>query len=153
MFSPNKPNRPRISDTSEKGKKPMSREVKRRMGATVALTFILLIIWFGTLAIGDLQHNATLAYVVMVVYFVSFAAVLIAYLAYNRGFVNKDVTVEMLPEAWSSERKQAFVDDNRRRAEASRWMVVLIIPFAIVFMVDALYLFVLDPYFADFFRG
>ncbi len=153
MFSPNKNRRPQLPASSADPRAAMTPAVKRRMWATVALTFILLIIWFGSLAIGEIYHNVSILYAVMIVYFLAFAAVLIAYLAYNRGFVNKDVTVEMLPAEWSDERKQAFVDDNRQRAERSRWMVVLIIPFAVVFLVDAIYLFVWDPYIADFFRG
>ena len=80
----------------------------------------------------------------MIVYFVAFAALIVSYLLYNRAFVNKDVTVEMLPDEWSEEKKQAFVEGNRIRAEKSRWMVTLIIPFVVVFMCEALYLFVWD---------
>lgn len=47
----------------------------------------------------------------------------------------------MLPDDWSDEKKQAFVEDNRRRAEKSRWLLYLLIPFIFVFMVEALYLF------------
>ncbi len=151
MFSPNR-KRPDLS-AGEPKSKSMTREVKRRMGATVALAFILLIIWFGCIAIGDARHDPTPAYAVMIVYFVAFAAVLITYLAYNRGFVNKDVTVDMLPDSWSPEKKQAFVDGNRARAERSRWMVTIIIPFAVVFLFEALYLFVWDGFFASFFKG
>ncbi len=154
MFSPNRnrPERPsdRRPDTQ---RKPMTREVKRRMGATVALTFILLIIWFGCIAWGDARYDTTPLYAVMIAYSVAFAAILITYLAYNRAFVNKDVTVDMLPDDWSEEKKQRFVDDNRRRAERSRWMVTLIIPFAIVFMVEAVYLFVWDGVLSEFFKG
>ncbi len=155
MFSPNKNRRPALpkqSDTTEPPAKPMTTDVKKRLWTTVALTFILLIIWFGSIALGEIRQDPFILYVVMAVYFVAFAAILVTYLAYNRAFVNKDVTVDMLPADWSDERKQAFVDDTRRRAERSRWMVMLIIPFAVVFLVDALYLFVWDAHFAEFFR-
>ena len=90
---------------------------------------------------------------VMIVYFVAFAAILITYLAYNRCFINKDVTVDMLPAEWSEEKKLSFVEGNRARAEKSRWMVTIIIPFVVVFMCEALYLFVWDGYLADLFLG
>ena len=91
--------------------------------------------------------------VVLVAYMVAFAAVLLAYIIYNRGFVNKDVTEDMLPDSWSAEKKQAFVQAEKRRAEKSRWMLVLIIPFAVVFMAEALYLFVWDGWLGSFFKG
>ncbi len=147
MFSPNK--KPQLpGNNSPKGKepKPLSAEVKKRMWTTVALTFTLLFIYYGCIALG-------LVKAVMIVYFVAFAAIIISYLAYNRGFVNKDVTVDMLPDDWSEEKKQAFVDGNRIRAEKSRWMVTLIIPFVVVFMCEALYLFVWDGYLANLFKG
>ncbi len=153
MFSPNR-KRPDVDSRpkSKPPKKPMSPEVKQRVWATVILTVILLIIWFVCMALGETRHDAGFAYAVMTVYFVIFAGVLIAYLAYNRAFVNKDVTVDMLPVEWSYDRKVSFVEDNRRRAEKSRWMVTVIIPFAVVFLIDALYLFIWDPYFADLFN-
>lgn len=146
MFSPNKkrPSLPKNSGGHEA--KPVSPEVKKRLWTTVALTFILLFIYYGCIALG-------LAEAVMVAYFLAFAALIITYLAYNRAFVNKDVTVDMLPADWSEEKKQAFVEGNRRRAEKSRWMVTVIIPFLIVFMCEALYLFVWDGYLSSLFEG
>ena len=162
MFSPNK-NRPVLPGQSDKTSKPVSPEAKKRLWTTVALTFVLLFIYYGCVALG-------FAKAVMISYFVAFTALivsyllynsnrsrkswlLLAYLAYNRAFVNKDVTVEMLPDEWSEEKKQAFVDGNRIRAEKSRWMVMVIIPFVVVFMCEALYLFVWDGYLAKLFEG
>lgn len=146
MFSPNQKRPDRNRTPAARESKPLSREAKRRLWTTLALTFILLFIYYGCIALGY-------AKAVMIAYFVAFAAVLILYLVYNRGFVNKDVTVDMLPAEWSEEKKQAFVEGNRVRAEKSRWMTVIIIPFAIVFLVEMLYLFLWDGYLADFFRG
>lgn len=159
MFSPFKkpsgllpnlnPNPPR----EDKPKKPMTPEVKRRLWATVILSVILLAIWYGCMALGEYLRNDALIYGVMIAYFVAFTAFLVAYLAYNRGFVNKDVTVEMLPADWSDEKKRDFVEGNRRRAEKSRWMVTVIIPFAVVFMVEAMYLFVWEGYLMNLFES
>ena len=148
MFSPNKkrPGLPELNDTAGKKSKPMSQDVKKRLWTTVTLTFILLFIYYGCIALG-------LAEAVMIAYFVVFALLIVTYLAYNRAFINKDVTADMLPDEWSEEKKQAFVEGNRVRAEKSRWMVMVIIPFVVVFMCEALYLFVWDSYLADFFKG
>ena len=138
MFSPNK-NRPQLPEQKGKEPKPMTPEAKKRLWTTVTLTFVLLFIYYGCIAMGW-------AKAVMIAYFVAFTALLVAYLAYNRAFVNKDVTVDMLPDEWSEEKKQSFVDGNRIRAEKSRWMVMVIIPFVVVFMCEALYLFVWDGF-------
>ncbi len=148
MFNPNRNRQTLPPLKDEKRSKPMTQPVRRRLWGTLGLTILLLIIWFGGISLGDTLQEPMIGYVVMIVYFVAFAAILITYLAYNRAFVNKDVTVDMLPPEWSEERKQAFVEDNRRRAERSRWMVMLIIPFVTVFLVESLFLFIWDPYIA-----
>ena len=154
MFSPNK-KRPDLQKNGipSKEQKPMDRESKRRLWATVALTLILFVIWFGCTAVGETQHSDVLVLGVRAAFFLVFAVLIITYLAYNRGFVNKDVTAEMLPADWSEEKKQTFLKNEKLRAEKSRWMLTVIIPFVIVFMCEALYLFVWDSYLADFFKG
>ncbi len=134
MFTPN-PKRP--------PKKPLSPETKRHLVMVFLLTAVLLILYYGGMAIGLVRE-------VMIVYFVAFGLLLVGYLAYNRGFVNKNVTEADLPDDWPDEKKQAFVEGNRRRAEKSRWMLTLIIPFVLVFMAEALYLFVWDPHIKPF---
>ena len=131
----------------------MDRETKRRLLATVGLTAVLLVIWYGCMAVGEATHNDNLFFGVMIAYFLVFAATLITYLAYNRGFVNKNVTAEMLPADWSEEKKQEFLAAEKARVQKSRWVLTVIIPFIIVFMCEALYLFVWDSYLADFFKG
>jgi hypothetical protein len=154
MFSPNR----KLPDIDKNGQltggnKPMDPTTKRRLWTTVALTVILFVIWFGGIALAEIYRIPAIIYGILITYCVSFAALMIIYLIYNRAFVNKDVTVDMLPAEWSEEKKQAFVEDTRARAEKSRWMLMLIIPFVVVFMAEALYLFVWDGYLANLFRG
>lgn len=151
MFSPNRnsPLLPRDGGND----RPVSKENKRRLSITVALTVILFVIWFGGIAVAEMLQSPVILYILLTVYCVSFAAVLLIYLIYNRAFVNKDVTEDMLPMDWSLEKRKAFVEDTRRRAEKSRWMLMLIIPFVVVFMAEALYLFVWDGYLAKLFGG
>ncbi len=153
MFKPNRKSLPPLEKEPQKKKKSLTTETKRRAALTAGLTVVLMLIWCGVIALGEELQKPMIAYVLMTVYFVAFAGILIAYLVYNRAFVNKNVTVEMLPLDWSVERKEAFVAENRRRAEKSRWMVMLIIPFAAVFLLDSLYLFFWDPYIAPLLAG
>ena len=150
MFSPNRNSLfPRNDGTDQ----PISKEAKRRMTITVILTAVAFVVWFGGIALAEHLQNLTIQYVIMSVYCLSFAVILITYLIYNRAFVNKDVTEDMLPPDWSPEKRKAFVEDTRRRAEKSRWMLMLIIPFVVTFMAEALYLFVWDGYLAKLFGG
>jgi Mn2+/Fe2+ NRAMP family transporter len=153
MFSPNRKTPMLPNDGGKAPKEPISKENKRRLWITAALTAVLFVIWFGGFAVAEVLQNPLIMYVLLTVYCVAFAVILVVYLAYNRAFVNKDVTEDMLPEEWSSEKKKAFVEGNRIRAEKSRWMMMLIIPFVVVFMVEALYLFVWDGYLSKLFGG
>ena len=146
MFSPNRKRPDSMKNGGAKEPVPMTRDAKRRLLATAGLTLLLLAIWYGCMA-------AALAKAVMIAYFLVFAVLLVSYIAYNRGFVNKDVTAEMLPADWSEEKKQTFLQNEKLRVQKSRWMLTVIIPFIIVFMCEALYLFVWDSYLADFFKG
>lgn len=146
MFFP-KSSRPR---RPEQEKKPVSPEAKKQFIVVLVMSVVLLVLYYGIMAAFP---SEIITMGVMAAYMIVFAALLIAYIAYNRGFVNKDVTVDMLPDDWSEEKKTAFVEGNRRRAERSRWMLVLIIPFVVVFMAEALYLFVWDGWLSGFFKG
>lgn len=144
MFSPNRNRPPRPQNE----RKPITPEAKKRFVAVIVMTFVFLFIYYGAPVI-----NSGLAIPIMVTYMVAFAILLVTYLIYNRGFVNKDVTVDMLPMEWSEEKKVAFVEGNKKRAEDSRWMLVLIIPLIVVFMAEALYLFVWNGWLSRFFEA
>ena len=59
------------------------------------------------------------------------------------GMSRKGITVDMLPDTWSDEEKQSFVDDGRRRLDRSKWMLLFIFALLFVFIADACELFVL----------
>lgn len=146
MFFP-KQDRPR---RASQDKKPVTPEAKKQFVIVVVMSVVLLVLYYGIMAAFP---NEIITMGVMAAYMIVFAALLVSYIAYNRGFVNKDVTEEMLPDDWSNEKKREFVEGNRRRADKSRWMLVLIIPFVVVFMAEALYLFVWDGWLSNFFKG
>ncbi len=140
-----KKNLPKLPQNSPKEVTP---EAKKKAVIVAVMSVVLLILYYGIMAAFP-EPIITMA--VMGAYMVAFAALLVSYIAYNRGFVNKDVTEDMLPDEWSQEKKTEFVAANKRRAEKSRWMLVLIIPFVVVFMAEALYLFVWDGWLSNFF--
>lgn len=87
---------------------------------------------------------------VLGVYMVMFTLFLLAYVIYNRGFSRRNLTVEMLPDEWSEEEKEAFLEDGRERMRKSKWMLLPIVAFGFTFAYDMIELFVI-PYFRTMF--
>ena len=70
-------------------------------------------------------------------------ALALAYVIYNRGFSRKGITKDMLPDHWSDDKKESFIEDGKKRLDKSKWMLMFLFAFLIVFTVDAFELFVL----------
>ena len=136
-----------LPELSPKSKKEVTPEAKKKAVVVAVMSVVLLVLYYGIMTAFP---TPLVTRAVMGAYMVVFAVLLVSYIAYNRGFVNKDVTEDMLPDDWSQEKKAEFVSANQRRAEKSRWMLVFIIPFVVVFMAEALYLFVWDGWLSNF---
>ena len=130
MFFPN--NKSNRHPTPER--KPISKEAKRRAIIILVLAVVFTVIYYGSMELGFGMY-------IMTAYMIIFAALLMTYICYNRAFINKNVTADMLPDAWDAEKKEAFIRKNAERAEKSKWMLVLIVPLAFVFLAEAVYLF------------
>ena len=76
---------------------------------------------------------------------VIFTLFLLTYVIYNRGFSRRNLTPEMLPDEWSAEEKEAFLESGRERMRKSKWMLVPICAFGFTFAYDMIELYVL-PY-------
>lgn len=70
------------------------------------------------------------------------------YVIYNRGFVGKNLTPEMLPDTMTAAQKQAFIEDCQARMKKSRWALTVLIPIILTIAVDMFYLFVIQGMFA-----
>ena len=79
---------------------------------------------------------ALISYMLIETFFVLF------YIIYNRGFSRRGVTAEMLPESWSDEKKQRFIESGIKRFEKSKWMLVVILAFALTFLIDMIELWI-----------
>ena len=117
--------------------KDISPDTKKRVAILVLNTVILTLIYFGTMALDQ----PVLSFIVTAGYWLSFAGFTIAYIMYNRGFTQKGITPEMLPDIWDSAKKTEFVEAAERRSKSSRWMLSVIIPIMIPIALDAIYLF------------
>lgn len=124
-------------------------------------SLLLLFIYFGTMNLNVVVLKAGvlapypifIGQVVYYAYWLVFAGFLIAYIAYNRAFSRKGLTADMLPDSWSEDKKQAYIEDGVKRQEKSKWMLSVIIPFLITIMADALYLFVWDGFLSNLLDG
>jgi hypothetical protein len=129
--------------------KDISPRVKALAISLVVNSALLIFIYFGAmnLDVVVIKAGVLAPYPIMIgqlvyyAYWIVFAGFLIGYVAYNRAFTRKGVTAEMLPESWSDEQKQEYVDDGARRQEKSKWMLSVIIPLLVTIAADAIYLF------------
>ena len=125
--------------TPKKSLRDISPEAKKRAALLVFNTLILTFIYFGSMGI----NQPILALIVNVGYWIVLAVLAIIYVLYNRGFTQKSLTAEMLPESWDADKKARYIEDAQKRDSRSRWMLSVIIPIMIPIMLDALMLFTL----------
>ncbi|MBR0454734.1 MAG: hypothetical protein IIX25_03645 [Clostridia bacterium] len=117
-------------------KEKLSKKNVITLCATVVVALLLLAFYYFSM-------NFEFFRFVMWGYMIALAALVIAYIIYNKGMYLKGVTEEMLPDEMSLEEKRALIDGAKRRLERSKWMIMLIIGFIFTFAVEAVLLFVL----------
>ncbi|MBO5354783.1 MAG: hypothetical protein J6B09_01795 [Clostridia bacterium] len=110
-------------------------------------TILALLIYRIPLSYAELTDKTFFAFVVMVSYLALLLGFVLAYLIYNRFLYRKGVTPEQLPTEWSAEQKVAFLADGERRLQRSKWMLTIIFPLLFTFLIDAVDLFFIDPFF------
>lgn len=129
--------------------KEISPKTKKLVFSLVLNSLLLLLVYYAAMSL----NIPVLSFIVMMSYMLIFGGFLVAYIAYNRAFTRKNITPDMLPDTWSAEKKEEYIADGKRRAEKSKWMLSVIIPFLITIMADALYLFVWEGMLKDLIVG
>lgn len=124
---------------AEKEKKDAAYKKNRKYLIPLALNTVLFYGVYGVLS------NTPACTAVMWIYAVALLGFALAYVIYNHGFYKKNITPEMLPSSMSDEEKQAFIDDGKRRIEKSKWMITIIFPLVVTFMIDMVILFMVEP--------
>lgn len=143
------PRIPNVRQNEPKSRRPLTKEMQRRIYFLVANTIALFFIYFGCINVdvtvipaGKItDYPILLGQIVYLAYWLAFAVVLLAYFIYNRAFTRKNITPDMLPPTWSAEKRLEYVEDGKRRLEKSKWMLSLIIPLLVTIAADAIYLF------------
>lgn len=117
-------------------KKNIDKSFVLRLSSTVGVSLLLLAFYYFAI-------NFEFFRFVMWGYMIALAALVIAYIIYNKGMYLKGVTEDMLPDTMSLEEKRTLIDGAKLRLKRSRWMLVFIIGFVVTFAVEAMLLFVL----------
>lgn len=102
----------------------------------------LLVYWFCM--------NQPFYLTVLWVYFALTLGFTTAYVIYNRAFVRKGVTPDMLPDSMSDTEKAEFIADGERRMKRSKWMLTIIFPLVLTFFIDMFVLYIAEPLLSNF---
>lgn len=117
----------------------------RRYAILLAVNTLLFFTLYRVLLFyAERTDNTFWSFLVMVTYMALLLGFGLAYLIYNRFLYRKGITPDQLPEEWSAEQKCAFLADGERRLRRSRWMMLILIPLLVTFMIDTFDLFILD---------
>lgn len=81
---------------------------------------------------------------VLFAYIIADCGMIIGYFIYNRGFVDKDATLDNLPDTMTLEEKQEYIDSIALRKKKSRWMPVMVVIISVPLMLDTLNIFVIE---------
>lgn len=134
MAKRNKKRRTKVEHSAEP-KKSIDKKGFLRLGILVAVTAGLFVLYRYLME----QPYVRIA---LTVYLVVATTALLTYVIYNRGFSRRGITEEMLPDAWSEEKKREFLEDGQRRLCRSRPLLIVVAALFFVLLFDAVELFV-----------
>lgn len=116
---------------------------------------LLIVLIFSCAAVYSL-YRVLLSYIqpelVLIIYMAIATILILTYVIYNRGFSRKGITEDMLPQSWSEEKKQEFVESGKLRLKRSKPLLLAIITFIFTFFMDVMELIVI-PFFTNMIGG
>ena len=124
------------AETSARPDGKVSKKAVVRLLSLVAITAVLVFVY------RVFMDMPVFAYVFWG-YIAAATVLALVYVIYNRGFSRKGITKDMLPDHWSDDKKESFIEDGKKRLNKSKWMLMILFAFLVVFTVDAFELFVL----------
>lgn len=108
-----------------------SKKILKWVFPTASITAVIFILY--RFLLNHFRFDA-----VLTVYMALTTALLVGYMIYNRGLSRRGVTEEMLPPEWSEEKRREFVESAALRFDRSRWLLIVICAFFLVFVIDAI---------------
>ncbi len=133
--------------SSHETKKQFSQKSKKELVLLIACCLIFMLVYFAAANIPV----PIISFAVTAIYMLGIAIFVVIYVVYNYAFTRKNITCEMLPDDWSTEKKTDYIQKGKDRAEKSRWMIFVIFPLVVTFIADILYLFVWQGWLHQFF--
>lgn len=124
-------------------KKEITSETKQLLIYLLINSVILIVLYYWIPSMVDFGYMPA-------IYLVAGVGLTLYYVIYNRGFVAKNATPEMLPGHMSPIEKQKLIEDAKLREHKSRWVLTLLVPIILTFLADMVYLFIF-PYFEELF--
>ncbi|MBQ7346772.1 MAG: hypothetical protein IJW55_02350 [Clostridia bacterium] len=124
-------------------KKEITSETKKLLIYLLINSVILIVLYYWIPSMVDFGYMPA-------IYLVAGVGLTLYYVIYNRGFVAKNATPEMLPNHMSPIEKQKLIEDAKLREHKSRWVLTLLVPIILTFLADMVYLFIF-PYFEELF--
>lgn len=131
----------RLREERTAGEKKKAFRVLFRVVFLFGGTFLLYLFYFWASGLGEGEMKA-----VFWSYFGVTLLLLCVYLVYNRPTLVAGRGGERLSDALPAEERDALLADAARRRDRSGWMLLLIVCFLSVFLLDYLYLFILDSF-------
>ena len=135
------------AEISEAAEKKARRDAAFKRNRRYILPLILNTIVFFGLYSFLVDVSPSVMMVTLWVYFALTAGFCFAYVIYNRGFSRMNLTPDMLPDSMSTEEKAAFIEDGKDRIEKSKWMITIIFPLLMTFILDIVYMYIIEPMF------
>ena len=77
------------------------------------------------------------------VYLIAGGGLALWYIIYNRGFTLKGKTPDMLSDTLSLEERQELIRVSEEHFEKTRWVLLILLPLLLVFLIDTIYLFMI----------
>lgn len=112
------------------------------------LLLVNTVLFFGLyrtlLFYAEKTQETFLSFCVMLLYMLLLLGFVLGYLIYNRFFTRENLTPQQLPDSMTTAEKQAFLEDAKTRKSKSKWMMLIIFPLVVTFLMDAIDLFLLD---------
>ena len=125
----------------------LAEQKRERKKLATKKNFITLLELLGTIAVVFVTYRVLMNFrffdIVLIIYMVLAAICVFTYVIYNRGMSRVNVTPEMLPDDWSDEQKQEFIDDGKRRLQRSKPLLMLTFAFVFTFCVDIIELVII----------
>lgn len=131
----------------QKSLTPTQELVKILKGFNWKLAILLLVGCLASSVLYFLLSGYRISLYVLFFYIIADCAVILSFFIYNRGFVDKDATLENLPDTMTPQEKQDYIDSIALRRKKSRWMPITIVILSFPLMLDTLNIFVLNGIF------